>query len=152
MVFFGWAAAAVTAGASYLALRWAWVPIAVGVPLFLAFAFLLMLLRRAGWIALLSFVPGLFVLVGAVRYAPEAAWEVRGVRESVVVVADSADGTGGDNHRFTLRTADGEEPEERLTCNGDGSGPEAGDRLDVLCDPEGVAPMGQATRWTPRGG
>ncbi|MFI2377333.1 hypothetical protein ACH5AO_19990 [Streptomyces sp. NPDC018964] len=85
VVLFGWAAAAVTARASYLALRWVWVPIAVGFLLCLAFAVFLMLLHRAGWIALLSFVPGLFVLVGAVQYAPEAALEVRGVRESVVI-------------------------------------------------------------------
>ncbi|MFC8366445.1 MULTISPECIES: hypothetical protein [unclassified Streptomyces] len=146
VVLFGWAAAAVTAGASYLALRWVWVPIAVGVPLCLGFVTLLMLLHRAGWIALLSFVPGLFILVGAVQYAPEAALEVRGVRESVVIVADSVDETGGDNHRFTLRTADGEELEERLTYNGDNFGLEVGDRLDVLRDPEGVAPMEQVDR------
>ncbi|GGW41404.1 hypothetical protein GCM10010340_19300 [Streptomyces griseoloalbus] len=115
VVVCGWAAAAATAGASYLALRWVWVPIAVGVVLCLAFVVLLMLLHRAGWIALLSLVPGLFILVGAVQYAPEAALEVRGVRESVVIVADSVDETGGDNHRFTLRTADGEELAERFT-------------------------------------
>ncbi|KOV32091.1 hypothetical protein AB0420_30260 [Streptomyces caelestis] len=143
VVLFGWAAAAVTAGASYLALRWVWVPIAVGVPLCLAFAVFLMLLHRAGWIALLSFVPGLFILVGAVQYAPEAALEVRGVRESVVIVADSVDETGGDNHRFTLRTADGEELAERFTYNGSGA-PRVGDRFDVLRDPEGVAPMERA--------
>ncbi|KOT35832.1 hypothetical protein ADK41_24285 [Streptomyces caelestis] len=143
VVLFGWAAAAVTAGASYLALRWVWVPIAVGVPLCLAFAVFLMLLHRAGWIALLSFVPGLFILVGAVQYAPEAALEVRGVRESVAIVADSVDETGGDNHRFTLRTADGEELAERFTYNGSGA-PRAGDRFDVLRDPEGVAPMERA--------
>ncbi|MFC8423204.1 hypothetical protein ACFUN7_20425 [Streptomyces sp. NPDC057236] len=143
VVLFGWAAAAVTAGASYLALRWVWVPIAVGVVLCLAFVVLLLLLHRAGWIALLSFVPGLFILVGAVQYAPEAALEVRGVREGVVIVADSVDETGGDNHRFTLRTADGEELEERLTYNGSGA-PRVGERLDVLRDPEGVVPMEQA--------
>ena len=144
VALFGWAAAALTAGASYLALRWVWVPIAVGVVLCLAFVVLLMLLHRAGWIALLSFVPGLFILVGAVQYAPEAALEVRGVRESVVIVADSVDETGGDNHRFTLRTADGEELEERFTYNGDTWAPEVGDRFDVIRDPEGVVPMERA--------
>lgn len=143
VVVYGWVAAAATAGASYLALRWVWVPIAVGVVLCLAFVVLLMLLHRAGWIALLSLVPALFILVGAVQYAPEAALEVRGVRESVVIVADSAAGTGGKNHRFTLRTEDGEELEERLTYNGSG-GPRVGDRFDVIRDPEGVVPMEQA--------
>lgn len=144
VVFFGWGAAAVTAGVSYLALRLVWVPIAVGVVLCLAFVVLLMLLHRAGWIALLSLVPGLFILVGAVQYAPEAALELRGVRESVVIVADGATGTDGKNHRYTLRTADGEELAERLTYNGDAWAPEVGDRLDVLRDPEGVVPMERA--------
>ncbi|GGV57907.1 hypothetical protein GCM10010294_05010 [Streptomyces griseoloalbus] len=143
VVLFGWAAAAVTAGASYLALRWVWVPIAVGVVLCLAFVVLLALLHRAGWIALLSLVPALFILVGAVQYAPEAALEVRGVRESVVIVADSATGKDGKNHRLTLRTADGGELEERLTHNGSGA-PGVGDRFDVIRDPEGVVPMEQA--------
>ncbi|MET7294307.1 hypothetical protein ABZS79_19625 [Streptomyces griseoloalbus] len=143
VVLFGWAAAAVTAGASYLALRWVWVPIAVGVVLCLAFVVLLALLHRAGWIALLSLVPALFILVGAVQYAPEAALEVRGVRESVVIVADSATGKDGKNHRLTLRTADGGELKERLTHKGSGA-PRVGDRFDVIRDPEGVVPMEQA--------
>ncbi|MER6854129.1 hypothetical protein [Streptomyces pilosus] len=140
----GWLAAMLTALASYLALRWTWVPISVGVVLCLAFVVALMLLHRAAWIALLSAVPGLFILVGAVQYAPELALEVRGVRESVVIVADEAASTGGDNHRYTLRTADGAELTERLTYNGSAWAPEVGERLDVIRDPEGVVPMEQA--------
>ncbi|MFI9818949.1 hypothetical protein ACIHFC_00495 [Streptomyces sp. NPDC052013] len=152
VVLFGWGAAAVTAGVSYLALRWVAVPIIVGTVLCLAFAVLLALLHRAGWIAFLSLVPALFVLVGAVQYAPEAALEARGVRESVVIVADSVAETGGDNHRFTLRTTDGgEELEERLTYNGDAWAPEVGERLDVVRDPEGVVPMEQADEVDPAG-
>jgi len=140
---FGWLTALVTAYVSYLALRWVWVPIAVGVVLGLAFVVLLILLHRAAWIGLLSIVPALFILVGAVQYAPEAALEARGVREAVVVVADSATGKDGKNHRLTLRTADGEELEERFTYNGSGA-PRVGERLDVMYDPEGVVPMEQA--------
>ncbi|MFG2512902.1 hypothetical protein [Streptomyces sp. NPDC048584] len=140
---FGWLTALVTAYVSYLALRWVWVPIAVGVVLGLAFVVLLILLHRAAWIGLLSVVPALFILVGAVQYAPEAALEARGVREGVVVVADSATGKDGKNHRLTLRTADGEELEERFTYNGSGA-PRVGERLDVIRDPEGVVPMEQA--------
>ncbi len=141
---YGWLAALVTAFVSYLALRWVWVPIVVGVALCMAFIVMLMLLHRAAWIALLALVPGLFILVGAVQYAPEAALEVRGVRESVVIVADEATGKDGKNHRYTLRTADGEELTERLTYNGSAWAPEVGERLDVIRDPEGVVPMERA--------
>jgi hypothetical protein len=151
VLVFGWAAAAGTAGASYLALRWVAVPIGVGTVLCLAFAVLLALLHRAAWIALLSLVPALFILVGAVQYAPEAALEARGVRERVVIVADSAEETGGKNHRYTLRTEDGEELEERFTYNGDTWAPEVGDRLDVILDPEGVVPMEKAEEVDPAG-
>ncbi|MEU4880949.1 hypothetical protein AB0G19_10870 [Streptomyces althioticus] len=139
----GWAAALVTACVSYLALRWVAVPIVVGLALCLAFGGLLVWLHRAGWIALLSLAPGLMVLVGAVQYAPELALEVRGVRESVVIVADSADGAGGKNHRLTLRTGDGRELAERMTYKGDGA-PRPGQRLDVIRDPDGVVPMERA--------
>ncbi|MET9154276.1 hypothetical protein ABZX82_23830 [Streptomyces griseoflavus] len=141
---YGWLAALVTGYVSYLALRWVWVPIAVGVVLCLAFVVALIVLHRAAWIALLSVVPGLFILVGAVQYAPELALEVRGVRESVVIVADDATGKDGSNHRYTLRTADGEELTERLTYNGSAWAPKVGERLDVIRDPEGVVPMEQA--------
>ncbi|MER6296856.1 hypothetical protein ABT368_18050 [Streptomyces althioticus] len=139
----GWVAALVTACVSYLALRWVAVPIVVGLALCLTFGGLLIRLHRAGWIALLSLAPGLMVLVGAVQYAPELALEVRGVRESVVIVADGADGTGGKNHRLTLRTEDGRELAERMTYKGDRA-PRPGQRLDVIRDPDGVVPMERA--------
>lgn len=126
----------------YLALRWVAVPIVVGLALCLTFGGLLIWLHRAGWIALLSLAPGLMVLVGAVQYAPELALEVRGVRESVVIVADDADGTGGKNHRLSLRTEDGRELAERMTYKGDRARP--GQRLDVIRDPEGVVPLERA--------
>lgn len=144
LVVFGWATAAGTAGVAYLTLGSEWIPIFVGVVLCLAFAVALLLLHQALWLTVLSSVPALFVLVGAVQYAPEAALESRGVREKVVIVADSAAGTSSDNHRFTLRTADGDELEEKLTHDGDVWAPKVGDRLDVIRDPQGYVPMEQA--------
>jgi hypothetical protein len=146
LILFGWAAAAGTAGVAYLALGHEVVPIAVGVVLCLAFGILLSLLHRAIWLAVLSALPSLFVLVGAVQYAPEAALELRGVRETVVIVADSAEGTSSKNHRFTLRRASGDEREldEKLEYNGNAWAPKVGDRLDVTRDPEGKVPMEQA--------
>ncbi|MFJ5730982.1 hypothetical protein [Streptomyces paradoxus] len=144
VVFFGWATAAGTAGLAYLTLGSRWVPITVGVVLCLAFAVALILLHQALWLTVLSSVPALFVLVGAVQYAPEAALELRGVRERVTIVADSAAGTSSDNHRFTLRTTDGDELEEKLVHDGDAWAPKVGDQLDVMRDPEGAVPMEQA--------
>ncbi|MCF1648710.1 hypothetical protein [Streptomyces indiaensis] len=144
VVFLGWATAAGTAGLAYLTLGSRWVPITVGVLLCLAFAVALILLHQALWLTVLSSVPALFVLVGAVQYAPEAALELRGVRERVVIVADSAAGTSSDNHRFTLRTTDGGELEEKLVHDGDAWAPKVGDQLDVMRDPEGAVPMEQA--------
>lgn len=144
LVVFGWAAAAGTAGVAYLTLGSEWVPITVGVVLCLAFAVMLCLLHRALWLTVLSAVPALFVLVGAVQYAPEAALELRGVRESVVIVADSAAGTSSNDHRFTLRAVDGGELQEKLVYNGDVWVPKVGDRIDVIHDPERVVPMEQA--------
>ncbi|CAM5594173.1 hypothetical protein [Streptomyces coeruleorubidus] len=144
LVAFGWASAAGTTGLAYLTLGLEVVPIAVGVLLCLTFAVLMLLLHRAVWLTVLSAVPALFVLVGSVQYAPEAALEQRGVRESVVIVADTAAGTSSNNHRFTLRGTDGKELEEKLGFDGDAWAPEVGDRLDVIRDPEGAVPMEQA--------
>ncbi|GAP49151.1 putative uncharacterized protein SAML0244 [Streptomyces azureus] len=141
---FGGASAAAVTGLAYLTPGSEAVPIMVGVALCIAFALLLLLLHRAVWLAVLSAVPALFVLFGAVRYAPEAALEQRGVRESVVIVADTAAGTSSSNHRFTLRGADGKELEEKLGFDGDAWAPKVGDRLDVVRDPEGAVPMEQA--------
>ncbi|MER7112551.1 hypothetical protein [Streptomyces sp. NPDC000229] len=144
LVLFGWAAAAATTWIAHLALGWEAVPIMVGTALCVAFAVTLALLHRAFWLAVLSAVPALFILIGAVDYAPEAVLERRGVRERVEIVADSATGTASDNHRFTLRATDGSLLEEKLEYNGDVWAPEVGDRLDVVRDPEGVVPMEQA--------
>ncbi|MFF7788463.1 hypothetical protein [Streptomyces sp. NPDC007991] len=144
LVAFGWASAAATTGIAYLTLGSEWIPISVGFLLCFTFAVLLLLLHRALWLTVLSAVPALFVLVGSVQYAPEAALEQRGVREHVVIVADTAAGTSRSNHRFTLRGADGTELAEKLEFNGDAWPPKVGDRLDVISDPEGAVPMEQA--------
>ncbi|MDQ1015298.1 hypothetical protein [Streptomyces afghaniensis] len=144
LAVFGWASAAATTGVAYLTLGSEVVPIVVGFLLCFVFAVLLLLLHRAVWLAVLSAVPSLFVLVGSVQYAPEAALEQRGVREHVVLVADTAAGTSNNNHRFTLRGSDGKELEEKLEFNGDAWAPKVGDRLDVMRDPEGAVPMEQA--------
>ncbi|MCK8438483.1 hypothetical protein G3I77_37435 [Streptomyces sp. D2-8] len=144
LVAFGWASAAATTYVAYLTLGFEAVPISVGVLLCLTFAVMMALLHRAWWLTVLSAVPALFILVGSVQYAPEAALEQRGVRESVVIVADTVAGTSSNNHRFTLRGTDGEKLEEKLQFNGDVWAPKVGDRLDIIRDPEGAVPMEQA--------
>lgn len=146
VVLCAWSTAGGTAWLAYLTLGREWAPIMVGVALCLGFAALMTLLHRALWLAVLSLAPAVFVLIGAVQYAPEAALERRGVRESVVIVADSADGADGsaDKHRLALRTADGRVLEEKLKYDGDLWAPEVGDRLDVVRDPEGEVPMERA--------
>ncbi|HET6856245.1 MAG TPA: hypothetical protein VFH94_03995, partial [Streptomyces sp.] len=132
---FGWFCAAATTGVAYLTLGTAAVPISVGVLLCLVFVVLVAVLHRAFWLSVLSAVPALFILVGSVQYAPEAALEQRGVRESVVITADSAAGTSSKNHQFTLRSTDGEELTEKLGYNGGAGAPDVGDRFDVIRDP-----------------
>jgi hypothetical protein len=108
------------------------------------FAVMMALLHRAWWLTVLSAVRALYILIGSVQYAPEAALEQRGARESVVIVADTASGTSSNNHRFSLRGTDGKVLEEKLQFDGDVWAPKVGDRLDVLRDPEGAVPMEQA--------
>ncbi|MFH9728158.1 hypothetical protein ACH4M4_35105 [Streptomyces sp. NPDC017254] len=143
LVLYVWAAAAAVAGVSFLLPGADWVAISVGVLLCLLFGILLHLLHRGVWLLLLAAVPALFVLVGAVQYAPELALERYGVHERVVVAADSAAATGGKNHELTLRGSDGRELAEKLVYRGSGA-PEVGERLDVVRDTRGEVPMEQA--------
>lgn len=140
----GWAIAAANTGISYLAVGTDWIPISTGLIGCLAFALLLCLLHHAWWLALVSFLPAVFVLVGSVQYAPEAALDVRGVRESVRITADSAADSGSNNHRFTLVGPKGKLGEP-LTYSGSDPEWEVGDRLDVISDPEGVVPLEAAS-------
>ncbi|MFE6160720.1 hypothetical protein ACFQ7F_17615 [Streptomyces sp. NPDC056486] len=146
----GWAIAAANTGISYLAVGTDVIPIITGLIGCFAFAILLAYLHNALWLALVSFLPAVFVLVGSVQIAPEAALDVRGVRESVRIAADSADDDGSNNHRFTLVGPEGK-LDEPLTYDGNNPEWEVGDRLDVISDPEGVVPMEAATDVDPAG-
>ncbi|MEU0372198.1 hypothetical protein ABZ070_18405 [Streptomyces sp. NPDC006283] len=126
------------------------VPIVTGCVSVLAYVIVLRVLHHAWWLALLSVLPALFVLVGSVQYAPEAALDRRGVRESVVVTADSAAGTSSNNHQFTLAGPEGE-LDETLEYRGSNPGLSVGDRIDVVRDPEGVVPMERAEDVDPEG-
>ncbi|WP_406055579.1 hypothetical protein OG462_07190 [Streptomyces sp. NBC_01077] len=143
LVLYVWAAAAVVSGVSFLVPSTEGVAIFTGVLLCLVFGVLLHLLHRGVWLVLLAAAPALFVLVGAVQYAPELALERYGVRESVVVVADSAAAAGGKNHELTLRGSDGQELGERFVYRGTGA-PDVGERLDIVRDSRGKVPMEQA--------
>lgn len=140
----GWLIAAANTGVSYLALGTDVIPIITGLVGCFTFAILLCFLHQAWWLGLLSLVPALFVLVGSVQYAPEAALDHRGVRQSVLIAADSAADGGGTGHRFTLIGRSGKLEE---TLNYDGNDPDwkVGDRITVVSDPEGVVPLEAAS-------
>ncbi|WP_307814064.1 hypothetical protein [Streptomyces sp. N35] len=144
LILFAWVAAVANTAIAYLTFGKEWIPITVGLVLCLTFTILLILLHRAWWLAVLSLAPALFVLVGSVQLGPDGALEHRGVRESVVVVADSAAGTSSKEHRLTLRNERGEELAEKLVYRGGAGSPDVGDALDILRDPDGRVPMEQA--------
>ncbi|MFJ2093657.1 hypothetical protein ACIOEW_30925 [Streptomyces sp. NPDC087901] len=144
VVVLGWIIAAVNTGISYLALGMEAVPIVTGVIGCFVLVIVLRFLHHAWWLAALSVLPAVFVLVGSVQYAPEAALDGRGVRETVRVTADSAAANGGSNHRFTLEGRLGE-LEETLNYNGDNPDWEVGDRIEVISDPKRVVPLEAAS-------
>ncbi|WP_246574572.1 hypothetical protein [Streptomyces genisteinicus] len=143
-----WAIAAGNTALAYVSLGNDVIPIVTGCLLAVGFVIVLRLLHHAWWLALLSVVPGLFVLVGSVQYAPEAALERRGVRETAVVTADSAAGTESKDHRFTL-TGPGGELDETLRYRGSDPGIRVGDRIEIVRDPEGVVAMERADEVDP---
>ncbi|MEU9304679.1 hypothetical protein [Streptomyces sp. NPDC048269] len=146
-----WVIAAVNTGIAYAALGMDGVPIMSGVVLLVVFGCLLAALNNRPWLAWLSALPALFVLVGSVQYAPELALDRRGVRERVVITADSAEETGGNNHRYTLRREDGVVLEEKLGYDGSGSSYRVGQSIEVIRDPEGVVPVEDAATIDPAG-
>ncbi|MCX4907959.1 hypothetical protein [Streptomyces sp. NBC_00878] len=150
VVLLGWAIAAANTGIAYVALGMDFIPIMTGVVLCLVFLIALALLHRAWWLAVLSVGPALFVLVGSVQYAPEAALDRRGVHETVVITKDSADTTGGKDHRYTLLGKDGE-LDETLEYRGSHPDYRVGDRIEVAYDPEGVVPLEDAAEVDPDG-
>ncbi|MFG2573389.1 hypothetical protein [Streptomyces sp. NPDC048481] len=146
----GWLVAALNTGIAYLALGMDVVPIVTGLIGCLVFVVLMRFLHHAWWLAALSVLPAVFVLVGSVQYAPEAALDHRGVRADVRITADSA-AAGGTNHRFTLTRASGGAFEETLDYAGSNPDWEVGDRLTVVSDPEGVVPLEAASDVDPGG-
>jgi hypothetical protein len=149
VVGLGWIIAAANTGISYLALGMDVIPIVTGLIGCLVLAMLLRVLHHAWWLAFLSFLPAVFVLVGSVQYAPEAALDSRGVRENVRIAADSA-AAGDSDHRFTLIGPSGE-LEETLDYGGDDPEWEVGDRIEVISDPEGVISLEAASDVDPGG-
>ncbi|MFI6858812.1 hypothetical protein ACIBKZ_02730 [Streptomyces sp. NPDC050421] len=144
VVVLGWVIAAVNTGISYLALGTDAIPIVIGLIGCIVFAIVLRFLHCAWWLAVLSFLPAVFVLVGSVQYAPEVTLDGRGVRETVRITADSAAANGGSNHRFTLVGRLGE-LKETLDYDGDHPDWEVGDRIEVISDPKGVVPLEAAS-------
>jgi hypothetical protein len=147
MVGLGWIIAAANTRISYLALGMDVIPIITSLIGCLVLAILLRFLHHAWWLAFFSFLPSVFVLVGSVQYAPEAALDSRGVRETVRITADSA-AVGDSNHRFTLTGRSGE-LEETLDYAGDDPDWKVGDRIEVISDPEGVIPLEAASDVDP---
>jgi len=124
------------------------IPIITGFIGCCVFVIVLRFLHHAWWLAFLSLLPAVFVLVGSVQYAPEAALASRGVRETVHIAADSATTDVGSNHRFTLIGRSGKLKE---TLDYDGDHPEwkVGDRIEVVSDPENVVPLEAASDVDP---
>ncbi|GGX73822.1 hypothetical protein [Streptomyces hiroshimensis] len=144
----GWGIAAVNTGISYLALGTDLVPIITGLIGCLVFVIVLRFLHCAWWLAALSVLPAVFVLIGSVQYAPESTLDDRGVRETVRIAADSAAGGSASSHRFTLVGRSGK-LKETLDYDGDHPQWEVGDRIEVVSDPKGVVPLEAASDVNP---
>ncbi|MFI7551310.1 hypothetical protein ACIBQ2_16310 [Micromonospora sediminimaris] len=142
LVLSGFVIAGLNTGIGYAAAGTRAVAIGTGIVLSLAFVFAVRLLHRAAWLAFLSFVPALFVLVGSVQLAPDLALEQRGVRQEVTVVDAQADGS---RHTFTLSGATGPLAEP-LVYQGSDPGYRIGERLTVLTDPDGELTLQDADR------
>ncbi|WP_329026858.1 hypothetical protein [Streptomyces sp. NBC_00690] len=121
------------------------IPIFTGVLFGIAFVVALRIVHEAWWLAALSLAPALMVLVGSGDYAPYSALEVRGVHEQVTITADSAAGTTSNRHEFTLVGEDGE-LKEKLLYRGQSPDYAVGDRIEVVYDPEGAAPLKDASK------
>ncbi|MFD1082903.1 hypothetical protein [Micromonospora andamanensis] len=142
LVVFGLVIAGLNTGIGYAAAGTRAVAIGTGVVLTLAFGFAVRLLHRAAWLAFLSFLPALFVLVGSVQLAPDLALDKRGVRQEVTVVDAQTDGR---RHTFSLLGTAGP-LDEPLVHQGSNPGYRVGDRLTVLTDPEGQIALQPAHR------
>lgn len=143
IVLLAWAVTGIVAGVSYLALEYVFVPIMVGVALGLGFVVAVLVAHQARWLGLLTMFWGVFVLVGAVQYAPEAVLERRGVQERVTIVEKRADSI------FVLRREDGGRLDEPLEYLGDDPPYRVGDRLTIVRDPQGVVPLADVEKVDP---
>ncbi|MCP3804728.1 hypothetical protein NLX83_36230 [Allokutzneria sp. A3M-2-11 16] len=150
VMVFGWVIAAGNTGLAYATVGNDVIPIIIGTALCLVFVIALRVLHRAWWLAALSVLPGLLILVGSVQHAPEAVLADRGIRESVVITADSAGSTASTHHRYTL-LGKGGKLAETLEYRGSGSSYRVGDRIEVIRDPDGVVPLEDAANVDPRG-
>ncbi|WP_246274169.1 hypothetical protein [Phytohabitans houttuyneae] len=142
VVLLGLAFIALNTAIAYAAVGSKVISIVTGVAFCLAFMIVVRLLHRAMWLSLLSFIPGLFVLVGSVELAPDLALENRGVRQQVTVVDAEV---AGKRHTFTLEGDDGP-LDEPLIYRGSAPDYEIGDTLTVLTDPNGVIALKEADR------
>ncbi|MET8064922.1 hypothetical protein, partial [Micromonospora sp. NPDC005313] len=118
------------------------VPICLGLVGCLAFAVALRLLHRAWWLAVLSVVPALFVLVGSVQLAPETVLRDRGVAQQVTITDVQ---TSGKRHEFALQ-GDSGPLDEPLVYSGSSPGYQVGQRLTVLVDPQGQVELADAEK------
>ncbi|GAB3161493.1 hypothetical protein GCM10027290_68390 [Micromonospora sonneratiae] len=125
---------------AYLTVAWPAVPIATGVVLCLGFSMAVYLLHRANWLAILSMVWALIILVGSVQLAPEAVLETRGVRQEVTITDVEVNGK---RHAFNLQGSNGP-LDEQLIYQGSSPSYRVGDRLAVLVDPDGVVELENA--------
>ncbi|MGP3972262.1 hypothetical protein [Streptomyces sp. 6N223] len=146
LALLAWAVAGTIAALSYLSLGFIGIPIVAGTMLGLGYILLVMLAHRASWLGLLAFLPGVFVLVGAVQYAPEAALERRGVEERVTIVGLDKPSPDSNRHLFELRTDEGRLLDEPLDYQGSSPPYEIGDRLAIIRDPEGTVPLEDAEK------
>ncbi|WP_201753970.1 hypothetical protein [Micromonospora rubida] len=148
VVLLGLAVAGLSVAVAYVTVGWPKaVPISTGLALCVVFAVAVGVLHRAAWLAFLSMVPALFVLVGSVQLAPEAVLEERGVRQQVTIVGVEV---AGKRHAFTLRGDEGP-LDEPMIYRGSNPGYRIGGTLVVLTDPDGVVALRAADRVDSRG-
>jgi len=148
LIGFGLAVIAVATAIGYLAVGLPnAVPIVVGLAGCMAFAIAVGVLHRGWWLSVLSVVPALFVLVGAVQLAPEAVLQQRGVAQQVTITDVQITGK---RHAFGLQGDTGR-LDEPLVYRGSSPGYRVGQRLTVLVDPQGQVDLTDAQDVDPAG-
>ncbi|MFC7479254.1 hypothetical protein ACFQX7_03140 [Luedemannella flava] len=110
-------------------------PFIVGFFLCVSFLVAVGLLHSARWLAILSLLPALFVMVGSSQLAPELALQQRGVRHEVTILDYRY---VNNEHTFTVRGDEAGVLAQPLTYAGPTAPYQVGDRLAVVVDPQGV--------------